>query len=71
MAVGLPLKTTYANGDVYSASDVNDTNGTVNLFTSSTLSSQADKVPLKVPKTSKLKLVTVMTELESQRATVE
>ena len=30
MAVGLPLKTTYANGDVYSASDVNDTNGTVN-----------------------------------------
>jgi hypothetical protein len=43
MAVGLPLKTTYANGDVYSASDVNDTNGTVNLFTSSTLSSQAGK----------------------------
>lgn len=31
MAVGLPLKTTYANGDVYSASDVNDTNGTVNI----------------------------------------
>jgi hypothetical protein len=31
MAVGLPLKTTYADGDVYSASDVNDTNGTVNL----------------------------------------
>lgn len=31
MAVGFPLKTTYANGDVYSASDVNDTNGTVNL----------------------------------------
>jgi len=30
MAVGLPLKTTYANGDVYSASDVNDTNGTIN-----------------------------------------
>ena len=43
MAVGLPLKTTYANGDVYSASDVNDTNGTVNLFTSSTLSAQAGK----------------------------
>jgi hypothetical protein len=38
MAVGLPLKTTYANGDVYSASDVNDTNGTVNLFQTSTLS---------------------------------
>jgi len=32
MPVGLPLKTTYANGDVYSASDVNDTNGTVNLI---------------------------------------
>ena len=32
MAVGLPLKTTYANGDVYSASDVNDTNGTVNAY---------------------------------------
>jgi hypothetical protein len=32
MAVGLPLKTTYADGDVYSASDVNDTNGTVNLI---------------------------------------
>ena len=31
MAVGLPLKTTYADGDVYSASDVNDTNGTINL----------------------------------------
>jgi len=43
MAVGLPLKTTYANGDVYSASDVNDTNGTVNLFTSSTLSIAAAK----------------------------
>lgn len=43
MAVGLPLKTTYANGDVYSASDVNDTNGTVNLFTSSTLSQAGGK----------------------------
>jgi hypothetical protein len=32
MAVGFPLKTTYANGDVYSASDVNDTNGTLNLL---------------------------------------
>ena len=31
MAVGLPLKTTYADGDVYSASDVNDTNATINL----------------------------------------
>jgi hypothetical protein len=31
MAVGLPAKTTYANGDVFSASDINDTNGTLNL----------------------------------------
>jgi hypothetical protein len=31
MAVGFPAKVTYANGDVYSASDVNDTNGTLNL----------------------------------------
>jgi hypothetical protein len=30
MAVGLPLKVTYADGDVYAASDVNDTNGTIN-----------------------------------------
>jgi hypothetical protein len=30
MAVGLPLKTTYLTGDVYQASDVNDTNGTIN-----------------------------------------
>ena len=43
MAVGLPLKTTYANGDVYSASDVNDTNGTINLFQTSTLSMAAAK----------------------------
>jgi hypothetical protein len=43
MAVGLPLKTTYADGDVYSASDVNDTNGTINLLTSSTLSVAAGK----------------------------
>jgi len=38
MATGWPMKVTYANGDVYSASDVNDTNGTINLLTSSTLS---------------------------------
>jgi hypothetical protein len=43
MAVGWPTKTTYANGDVYSASDVNDTNGTINLLTSSTLSRAAGK----------------------------
>jgi hypothetical protein len=29
------MKTTYADGDVYSASDVNDTNGTINLLGSS------------------------------------
>jgi hypothetical protein len=32
MAVGFPAKTTYANGDVFSASDINDTNGTLNLI---------------------------------------
>jgi hypothetical protein len=32
MAVGLPAKTTYVNGDVFSASDINDTNGTINLI---------------------------------------
>ena len=32
MAVGFPTKVTYANGDVFSASDINDTNGTVNLI---------------------------------------
>ena len=30
MATGWPMKTTYANGDVYSASDVNDITGTIN-----------------------------------------
>jgi hypothetical protein len=32
MAVGFPAKVTYANGDVFSASDINDTNGTINLI---------------------------------------
>jgi hypothetical protein len=36
MAVGFPTKTTYANGDVFSASDINDTNGTLNLVNPST-----------------------------------
>ena len=45
MATGWPMKVTYANGDVYSASDVNDTNGTINLLTSSTLSIAAGKNP--------------------------
>jgi hypothetical protein len=35
MATGWPMKTTYADGDVYSSSDVNDTNGTINLLGSS------------------------------------
>ena len=32
MATGWPMKVSYANGDVFSASDVNDTNGTINLL---------------------------------------
>jgi hypothetical protein len=32
MAVGFPTKVTYANGDVFSAGDINDTNGTLNLL---------------------------------------
>jgi hypothetical protein len=32
------MKVSYANGDVFSASDINDTNGTINLLTSTTLS---------------------------------
>jgi hypothetical protein len=43
MAVGFPTKTTYANGDVFSADDINSTNGTINLLQTSTLSSQAGK----------------------------
>jgi hypothetical protein len=35
MAIGWPMKTTYANGDVYSAGDVNDITGTINLLGSS------------------------------------
>jgi hypothetical protein len=43
MPVGFPTKTTYANGDVFSADDINSTNGTINLLTSSTLSRAAAK----------------------------
>jgi hypothetical protein len=32
MAVGIPMKTTYANGDVLAASDINDITGTINLI---------------------------------------
>jgi len=35
MAIGWPMKTTYANGDVYSAGDVNDITGTINQLGSS------------------------------------
>jgi hypothetical protein len=31
MAVGLPAKVSYVDGDVFSSSDINDTNGTLNL----------------------------------------
>ena len=43
MAVGFPTKVSYANGDVFSASDINDTNGTINLLQTSTLSVAAGK----------------------------
>ena len=46
MATGWPMKTTYANGDVYSAGDVNDITGTINLLQTSTLSYQAAKNPV-------------------------
>jgi hypothetical protein len=35
MATGWPMKTTYADGDVYAASDVNDITGTINQLGSS------------------------------------
>jgi hypothetical protein len=43
MATGWPMKTTYADGDVYSAADVNDITGTINLLQTSTLSNSAGK----------------------------
>jgi len=43
MATGWPMKVSYANGDVFSASDINDTNGTINLLTTTTLSRAAGK----------------------------
>ena len=46
MATGWPMKTTYANGDVYSASDVNDTNGTINLLGASVAYAAAKNVIL-------------------------
>ena len=43
MATGWPMKTTYANGDVLAASDINDITGTINLLTSTTLSQASGK----------------------------
>ena len=36
MAVGFPAKVSYVDGDVFSASDINDTNGTLNLVAPTT-----------------------------------
>jgi hypothetical protein len=44
MPVGFPAKTTYANGDVFSASDINDTNGTINLLTSTQFAAGKNKI---------------------------
>ena len=44
MAVGLPLKVTYADGDVYAASDVNDTNGTINAYVPTGPASGVNKI---------------------------
>jgi hypothetical protein len=44
MAVGFPTKTTYANGDVFSASDINDTNGTLNLATGAQWAAAKNKI---------------------------
>jgi hypothetical protein len=41
MPVGFPTKTTYANGDVFSADDINSTNGTINLLGQSVTTSAA------------------------------
>ena len=44
MAVGFPAKTTYANGDVFSASDINDTNGTLNLVSGAQFAAGKNKI---------------------------
>lgn len=44
MAVGFPAKTTYADGDVFSASDINDTNGTLNLATGAQWAAGKNKI---------------------------
>ena len=44
MAVGFPTKTSFVNGDVYSAADVNDLAGTVNLLQSAQFAAGKNKV---------------------------
>jgi hypothetical protein len=44
MAVGFPTKDTFANGDVYSAGDVNDLAGTVNLLESAQYAAGKNKI---------------------------
>jgi hypothetical protein len=44
MAVGFPAKTTYANGDVFSASDINDTNGTLNIVAGAQFAAGKNKI---------------------------
>jgi hypothetical protein len=44
MAVGLPAKTTYVDGDVFSASDINDTNGTINEYVSTGKAAGVNKI---------------------------
>ena len=44
MAVGLPTKVSYANGDVFSASDINDTNGTINAYVSTGKAAGVNKI---------------------------
>lgn len=44
MAVGFPTKTSFVNGDVYSAADVNDLAGTVNLLDSAQYAAGKNKV---------------------------
>jgi hypothetical protein len=46
MATGWPMKTTYADGDVYSAQDVNDITGTINLLGQSVTTSAGKNAAL-------------------------
>lgn len=44
MAVGLPTKVSYVDGDVFSASDINDTNGTINAYVSTGKAAGVNKI---------------------------